>query len=95
MGWRGLWAYITAAPPRTALHYAQAEGWALSDKIAANQLHALRVLVWRYTAMHFEGGKDQPFPEPVDYPGSKPSEPELEVVTTISPQVRALMQEGA
>lgn len=95
LGWRDLWAYITAAPPGTALHYAQSEGWGIGDRIGAEQLYALRELVWRYTALHFKGGKDRPFPEPIPYPGAaKPAKPGLVLGTVdemVSPQVRKLL----
>lgn len=68
MGWRGLWAYITTAPPNTALHYQQNEGWTIGDHLAAEQLYEVRKLGWRYTAVHFERGCDQPFPEPIPRP---------------------------
>ena len=99
LGWRGLWAYITAAPPGTAIHYAVSEGWSLEAKIAAEQLHAQRTLGWRFGAIHFQGGTDVPFPEPIAYPGAAKS---TEAVTAkswetasldqlITPEVRALL----
>lgn len=96
LGWRGLWAYITAAQPGTAIFHARTEGWGLGDQIAAHQLLAMQELVWRYTAMHFEHGPDQPFPQLVPYPGSEGSEPPPDKPKTleelVSPEVRALLQ---
>lgn len=100
LDWRGLWAYITKAPPGTALHYQLSEGWAISDKIAAEQLYEQRKLGWRYTAVHFEGGKDIPVPQPISYPGAVKTEQAAtaqswESVTIddlVSPEVRALLQ---
>lgn len=96
LGWRGLWAYITTAPPGTAIFHARIEGWELGDKIAAHQLLATQELVWRYTAMHFERGADQPFPQLISYPGSEGSEAPQEKPKTleelVSPEVRALLQ---
>jgi hypothetical protein len=100
LGWRGLWAYITAAPPGTAIHYARTEGWTLGDKIAAEQLYEQRKLGWRYTAIHFKGGKDHPFPEPIPYPGAGKTDEaknaqSWETATVdelVSPEVRALLQ---
>lgn len=99
LDWRGLWAYVTAAPPGTALHYARSQGWALGDKLAAEQLHALRNLHWHYRARNFVGGADAPFPEPVDYPGrAEAPKPDpasswatASVDDIVSPQVRALL----
>lgn len=103
LGWRGLWAYITTAPPNTAIHYRRCEGWTLAEKIAAEQLYEERKLGWRYGAVHFQGGKDYPFPEPIDYPGrALPAEAAVshtwESATLdelVSPEVRALLQGGA
>lgn len=100
LGWHGLWAYITAAPPGTAIHYARSKGWTLGDKIAAEQLDVDRRIEWRYTAVHFEGGTDIPFPEPTDYPGRDATDDAAKTWETVtidelvSPEVRALL-EGA
>jgi hypothetical protein len=100
LSWLDLWAYITAAPPGTAIHHARIEGWGIGDKIAAEALYELRKLGWRYTAVHFKGGKDMPFPEPIPYPGSaaaKPVGPTWETITAdelISPRVRELLNGG-
>lgn len=100
LGWRGLWAYITTAPPGTALHYAQSEGWLLGDKIAAEQLVTLREIEWRYTAIHFKGGADRPYPQPITYPGKvlpdkvavAKSWETATIDELVSPQVRALLK---
>lgn len=97
LGWRGLWAYITQAQPGTAIHYVQTEGWALGDKIAAEQLYEQRKLGWRYTAMHFKGGKDVEFPEPIKYPGNatvkadKQTQPRT-LNDVVPPHVRKLLR---
>lgn len=75
LGWHGLWCYITAAQPGTAIYHARHEGWTISDHIAAEELYELRKLAWRYTAIHFQGGKDQPFPDPIPRPGVEAPEP--------------------
>lgn len=99
LGWRGLWAYITAAPPGTAIHYAKHEGWSIGDHLAAEQLHALRILDWRYTAIHFKRGSDQPFPERIPRPGVEGPQrydgPTWETATfeeLVSPEVLALLR---
>jgi hypothetical protein len=100
LGWEGLWAYVTAAPQGTAIFHHHSEGWTLGDKIAAEQLYEQRKLGWRYTAVHFEGGKDIPAPEPIAYPGAVKTEQAAtaqswESVTLedlVSPEVRALLQ---
>ena len=101
LGWRGLWAYITAAQPGTAIYHARHEGWTIADHIAAEQLYELRKLGWRYTALHFEGGKDQSFPEPIPRPGVAAPEvydgPTWETATfeeIISPEVLELFRGG-
>lgn len=72
LGWRGLWAYVTTAPPGTAIHYARTKDQpTLSDRIAAGQLYEQQKLGWRYTAVHFEGGADAAFPEPIALPGDE------------------------
>lgn len=76
LGWRGLWAYITTAPPRTALHHRANEGWTIADHLAAESLYEQRKLGWRYTAMHFKHGSEAPFPEPISRPGVGDDEPE-------------------
>lgn len=101
LGWRGLWAYILKAPPHTAIHYAMTEGWSLGDKIAAEQLYEERKLNWRYTAIHFEGGRDYAFPEPIEYPGAEKSQQQVvartwQTVTVeelLTPEVKALLQD--
>lgn len=99
LGWRGLWAYVTAAPPGTAIYHARNEGWSIADHIAAEQLYELRKLGWRYTAVHFKGGKDAPFPDPIPRPGvevAKPYDgPTWETATLedlISPEVLELLK---
>jgi len=100
MDWRGLWAYVTAAPPGTALHYVRSQGWALGDKLSVEQLQVLRELRWHYRARNFVGGSDVPFPQPVDYPGRQRTPQEAvahswETATVdeiVSPQVRALLR---
>lgn len=103
LGWRGLWAYITTAPPNTAIHYARTEGWVIGDKLKAEQLTVDRQMLWRYTATHFVGGTDAPFPEDIDYPGRKGPE-DAEIAKTwetatlddiVSPRMRELLKEGA
>lgn len=99
LGWRGLWAYVTAAPPGTAIYHARNEGWSIGDHLAAESLHELRKLGWRYTAIHFQRGKDQPFPERIPRPGVEAPEPYAgptwETVTfeeLISPEVLELLR---
>lgn len=99
LGWRGLWAYITTAPPGTAIHYVQSKGWAVGDKIAAETLNDLRDLLWRYVAVHFKDGVDVPRPEPIDYPGraATTGAQGWETATLedlMTPEVRALLKEG-
>lgn len=99
LGWRGLWAYITTAPPGTAIHYAQCKGWPVGDKIAAETLNDLRDLLWRYVAVHFKDGVDAPHPEPIDYPGrGGTTDAQAWEAATIedlmTPAVRALLKEG-
>lgn len=97
LDWRGLWAYITKAPPGTAIHYQLSEGWTIGDKIAAENLYEQRKLGWRFTAVHFEGGKDVPVPQPIDYPGAVKTEQAATAQSwesatldeLISPEVRA------
>lgn len=99
LGWRGLWSYITAAPPGTALHYIQSEGWTLGDKIAAEHLTATRQLFHRYTARNFQGGADIPFPERIEYPGAVKTDEEAAALSwetatiddLVSPEVRELL----
>lgn len=100
LGWRGLWAYITAAPPGTAIHYHRSEGWQIGDKIAAENLYSLRDLTWHFKARNFQEGGKQPFPQRIPYPGMATTEHEeaaasWETVTIdelVSPEVRALLQ---
>lgn len=97
LNWRDLWAYVTAAPPRTALHHARNEGWTVGDHIAAEQLSELRELLWRYTAIHFKDGNTIPFPARVPHPGDTPAEagPTWETVTLdqmVPPEVRELLK---
>ena len=101
LGWRGLWAYITKAPPGTAIYQHRTEGWALSDKLSAELLDDMRELLWRYGAVHFQDyAKTTQFPIRIDYPGA-PKGPQVidakswESVTLdemVSPEVRALLQ---
>lgn len=100
LGWRGLWSYITAAPPGTAIYHERFEGWTLGDHLAAEQLYEDRKLGWRYAARNFEGGSKIPFPEPIPRPGvvdenDDPNAPTWETATVddlISPEVRALLK---
>lgn len=63
---------MTTAPPGTAIHYARTKDQpTLSDRIQADQLYEQRKLGWRYTAVHFEGGFEAPFPEPIVLPGDE------------------------
>ena len=101
LGWRGLWSYVTAAPPGTAIYHFRNEGWTVADHIAAEQLYELRKLGWRYTAIHFERGKDQPFPEPIWRPGFEAPAPydgpTWETATfeeLVSPEVLELLKGG-
>lgn len=41
----------------------------LSDHLVAEQLYEARKLGWRYTAVHFKGGMNVPFPEPISLLG--------------------------
>lgn len=97
LGWRGLWAYITTAPPNTAIFHQLSEGWTIGDKIAAEQLYEQRKLGWRYTAIHFVGGAEADFPEPIEYPGTQKPVPakSWETVTLdemVSPEVRQFLK---
>ena len=100
LGWRGLWAYIIKAPPGTAIFHERSEGWQLGDKITAELLYDLRKLLWRYTAIHFEGGKEAGFPEPISYPGAVMTEQAkvakswatVTVDEMVSPEVRKLLR---
>ena len=101
LGWRGLWAYVTAAPPGTAIYHARNEGWSVGDHLAAEQLHALRTLDWRYTAIHFKRGADQPFPDRIPRPGVEAPQrydgPTWETATfeeIVSPEVLELLRGG-
>jgi hypothetical protein len=101
LGWRGLWAYIVAAPPGTAIYHARNEGWTIADHIAAEELYELRKLAWRYTAIHFERGKNEPFPERIPRPGVPAPEkydgPTWETATIediVSPEVLELLRGG-
>lgn len=93
-----MWAYITTAPPNTAIHHQRAEGWKISDKIAAEILYGVRELLWRYTAVHFVGGTEADIPEPIQYPGRDPGPTpgkSWETVTLdemVSPEVRAFLK---
>lgn len=69
LGWRGLWAYVTTAPPGTALYHARSGGWTVGDYLAAEKLDVFREILWRYIAIHFEGGTEAPFPDRVPRPG--------------------------
>lgn len=99
LGWRGLWAYITKAPPGTAIHYDLTEGRSLSEEFTMETLNEVRELNWRYTAIHFKGGKDEPFPRRITrelLTADAPQVPKTwETVTLdelVSPEVRALLQ---
>jgi hypothetical protein len=100
LGWRGLWAYVTAAQPGTAIYHKRFEGWTLGDHLAAEQLNVQRRLYWRYGAVHFEGGAEQPFPDPIPRPGDdvEPVDtgPTWDNVTAIedvfSPQVLTILK---
>jgi hypothetical protein len=102
LGWRGLWAYITAAPPGTAIYYARTEGWTIGDKLAANQLYATEELAWRYRARNFKDATKIPFPELFPYPGSHRSEAAemakswatADPEDLMSPEVRAMIKGG-
>ena len=101
LGWRGLWCYVTAAPPGTAIYHARHAGWTLGDHLAAEQLHALRVLDWRYTALHFKGGFDAPFPERIPRPGVTPPKvydgptwETAEFEEIVSPEVLEILRGG-
>jgi hypothetical protein len=98
-GWRDLWAYVTAAPPGTAIHYAACDGWPIGDRLAAELLTDVRRWAWKYTARNFEGGRDAPWPDPILYPGSAAAAqtPVLRWETAtlddlMTPQVRELMK---
>lgn len=73
LGWRRLWAYITTAPPGTAIFHVRGDGWSVGDKVAAENLFATEKLLWRYVARNFEGGSDLPYPQRVSYPGAPTS----------------------
>lgn len=97
LDWRGLFAYVTAAPPGTAIHHARNDGWTVTDHIAAEHLSDFRELLWRYTAVHFEGGKTIPFPQRITHPGDEPVEagPTWETVTIddmVPPEIRKLLR---
>lgn len=98
LGWRGLWAYVTAAPPGTAIHYARHDGWTVADHMSAELLSDVRELLWRYTCIHFEGGKDLPFPQRIPHPGVQAPAPVLtwddidSIEDLISPEVRELLK---
>ena len=101
LGWRGLWAYVTAAPPGTAIHYARTGGWSIGDHIAAEQLFELRKLDWRYTAIHFKRGAEQPFPDRVPRPGVEvpqrydgPTWETASLEELVSPEVLELLRGG-
>lgn len=102
LGWYGLWCYITQAPPQTALHAAQNDGWDFTHHILAEVLYEARKLGWRYTAVHFKGGSTVAFPEPIYRPGVEPPEKteytaadwaEVESIEDlIPPEVRELLR---
>lgn len=94
-------AYITAAPPLTAIHYFKSEGISNSDKIALEMLFEQRKLNWRYGAVHFEGGSDIPYPQRPQYPGADlPDEnagitwENATIDDLVSPEVLALLEGG-
>lgn len=98
LGWRGLWAYIAKAPPLTAIYQDRTDGLSPSDELTLELINELREINWRYTAIHFEGGKETPFPQRITRQTLKEV---VEVGATwetvtidelISPEVRALLQ---
>ncbi len=94
---RDLWAYITTAPPGTAIHHALNEGWELADHLAAEELFELQQIRWAYRAANFEGGKDDPFPRRISRPGVElPPEPvDLNTLTVdqiVPPELVALLE---
>lgn len=99
LGWRDLWAYVTAAPPGTAIFHKRGNGFTAADDLAFETLNEMRELVWRYRAMHFIGGIDAPFPERITRSTltSAPPPPTVTWATVtldelVSPEVRALLQ---
>lgn len=102
LGWRGLWAYITTAQPGTAIYHERFEGWTTGDHIAAEHLSDFREYLWRFTVVHFEGGKDIPFPDRVPHPGIEDVDTTpaatwetVELDDLVSPEVRQLLRGGA
>ncbi|MCB1287424.1 MAG: hypothetical protein KDB47_06955 [Mycobacterium sp.] len=99
LGWRDLWAYVTAAPPGTAIGHHRSDGWTAHTHIAAEQLSDMRELLWRYTAVHFKNGGDMPFPSRVPHPGETPAEPgptweTATIEQMVPPEIRALLRGG-
>ncbi|ORA56325.1 hypothetical protein EJ571_01590 [Mycobacteroides franklinii] len=96
-----MWAYVTKAPPLTAIHHDRTEGMSIEAQIGAELLNEIAELHWRYAAVHFKGRADLPIPErltlrelihgveevePVDW------EPAIDTLT--SPEFRAMLQGG-
>lgn len=100
LGWRGLWAYITKAPPGTAIHHLRSEGWGTGLDLELEQINELRELNWRYTAVHFKGGSDKPIPQRITRESLTAETSSAATVTwesvtveeLVSPEVRALLQ---
>lgn len=100
LGWRGLWAYITKAQPGTAIFHDVTDGLTTGDDLTLEVFNELREINWRYTALHFEGGKNIAFPQRLNRQilTAPPEAPvkNWETVTleelAISPEVRALLQ---
>lgn len=99
LGWRGLWAYITKAQPGTAIFHDRTKGFNPGDELTLEVFNEIRELHWRYTALHFQNGKNLPFPQRITRqlltsPPPVPAET-WETVTIdelVSPEVRALLQ---
>lgn len=97
-----MWAYVTAAPPGTAIHHARSEGMSIEAQLGAEVLNELSELHWRYNAVHFEGGSKIAFPERLSLReliyGREPVE-EIDydahiANTEVDPRVRAMLQGG-
>ncbi len=72
LGWRGLWCYITEAPPNSAISRRMNDDWTFDHHLLAEMLYELRKLHWRYTAIHFKDGTKVAFPTPIARPGVEP-----------------------
>lgn len=98
LGWRGLWAYVTKAQPGTAIYQARTEGLSPSDELILELINELREINWRYTAIHFVGGKETPFPQRItrqsleEVPEVVPTWESVTIDELVSPEVRALLQ---